>query len=250
MNLKTSLLLIAVCLSSTMFAQLSTRENTTSVFHSGSRPQTGSFGVFIGPSLMEIKDMYDESIDVRGLPLINVKYYYMNNIELRLGLQFSGKSSTQSGTLLTGSIAASTTDNSSYNRISVGGAYHFTPKNLLDVYVGGYVPLGWDTYSNEVSAGKVSMTTSKLSPLVGLGAYIGLQAFIADLPISVGLEYGLRAIGRFGKQYKHIDVDTAGKSQTYYTTSTSATTAYSALNYGSSDFGTDARITFSYYFNK
>jgi len=252
MKLKISFLLFAICVSNTIFAQLSTRENTTSVFRTGSRPQAGTYGVFIGPSLMEIQDMSDENIDVRGLPLINIKYYKSDNIEWRFGLQFNGKSSKQSGTELSTSTDIASIDKSSYNRISVGLAYHYSPKNLLDVYTGVYIPLGWDRYKYESTYGKISSTTSKFSPIVGLGAYIGLQAFVADLPISVGFEYGLRAVTHMWQKYKHVDVEQNGKSQTYYTTSENdrGGTQYSSLNYSKSDFGTDARITFSYYFNK
>ena len=250
MKLKNAVLVVAICLCGNGFSQLSTRENIRSVFRTGSRPLAGSYGVYIGPSFMEMSDMADQSVALRGLPLINIKYYSADSIEWRLGLQFSGKSSTQTGTSLTGAKGVTVAEGSSYNRISIGGAYHFSPRNLLDVYVGAYIPFGWDTYSAESSLGKVSAVTSKFSPVFGVGAYIGLQAFIADLPISVGFEYGLRAIGRGWRQYKHVDVDTNGKSQTYYTTAATGVPQYSDLNYGSSDFGTDARITFSYYFNK
>ncbi|MDP4240297.1 MAG: hypothetical protein Q8904_12590 [Bacteroidota bacterium] len=252
MNLKFKLLAIAVCLCSMSFAQLSTRENTTSVFRTGSRPQAGSYGLFIGPSFSEIKDMADnDQFTWRGIPLINIKYYTTDKIEWRLGLQFDGKSTSMSGSD-NGTTPAdfTNTERNSFNRISVGGAYHFSPKNLLDVYTGAYIPFGWDTYHNEQTTGEYGTVKSKFSPVIGAGAYIGLQAFIADLPISLGLEYGLSGIARFGKQYKNV-VTTNGKSETYYTEDkTGSGTTYSKLSLGDSSFGTDVRITFSYYFNK
>jgi len=251
MKLKFGILLTAICFSCISYAQLSTRENTTSVFKTGSRPQAGSYGLYIGPSLREIEDMSNsDEFDAWGVPLINVKYYSSANVEWRLGLQFNGKSTSLSGaTDEKTPLDVVTSERSSYNRISVGGAYHFSPKNLLDVYTGAYIPLGWDSYHYEQSYGKDGSVTSKFSPVIGAGAYIGLQAFIADLPISVGLEYGLRGITHFGKQYKNV-VTVAGKEQTYYTEDKSSNISYSKLSSGESSFGTDVRITFSYYFNK
>lgn len=251
MKFKTGFLFIAVCFSSLSYAQLSTRENTTSVFKTGSRPQAGSYGLFIGPSIREIDDMSkSDEFDAWGVPLINIKYYSSNNIEWRLGLQFNGKSNTLNGTTDdTTPLDAVNHESNSFNRISVGGAYHFSPKNLLDVYTGAYIPFGWDTYNSEQTLGKNSLVTSKFAPVIGIGAYIGLQAFIADLPISVGLEYGLSGIARGGKQYKNVET-ISGKSQTYYTENKGYGTSYSKLTLGDSSFGTDVRITFSYYFNK
>ena len=249
MKQKISLLFVAVCLCSMSFAQLSTRENTTSVFKMGSRPQKGSYGLYVGPSFAEIKDMADnDQFEVRGIPLINVKYYSSDNVEWRLGMQFNGKSDSKNGaTNATTPVDVVISTASSYNRISFGGAYHFSPKNLLDVYTGAYIPLGWDTNNSESTVGTSKSVTSKFSPVFGVGAYIGLQAFIADLPISVGLEYGLSGIAHLGKETKTVNT-IAGKTQTYYTDEAGAD--YSKLAYGSSSFGTDMRITFSYYFNK
>lgn len=249
MKKKYGLLLFAIFLGNTLFGQISTRENTTSIFHTGTRPLAGSYGVYVGPSLMELMDMADENITSTGLPLINIKYYKTDQIEWRLGLQFCGKSKSLTGTTAS-SGSSNDIESNSFNRISLGGAYHFTDKNLLDVYVGAFLPLGWDTYKYENSVGSTSYTTSKFSPVFGLGAYIGLQAFVADLPLSIGLEYGLRAIGRTGKQYKHVEINSSGLSQTYYTEYESGYIRYSELKYSNSEFGTDVRFTLSYYFNK
>lgn len=259
MNLKIGFFTIAALFVSNLcFSQLSTRENTTSVFKTGSRPQAGSYGVYIGPSFTEISDlvksMEDEEGEVvaRGIPLINVKYYSSDNFEYRIGLQFSGKSTKKSGA-----------DNSedeydidikesvSFNRITPGIAYHFSSSNLLDVYVGAFLPLGWDTYTNRTLYDEDGHKTSKFSPLLGLGGFIGLQAFVADLPVSIGFEYGLTGLVRFGKQYKHTLIND-GKETVYYTETKDeqAIAQYSKLNYSESSFGTDLRITFSYYFNR
>ena len=52
----------------------------------GNRPGAGDWGLYIGPSYSEVMDMVNcfskfNSIDaVRGLPLLNVKYYTSDNI--------------------------------------------------------------------------------------------------------------------------------------------------------------------------
>jgi len=252
MKLKLGILFVAICVYSMSFAQLSTRENTTSVFKTGSRPEAGSYGVYIGPSLREIVEMSEsDEFDAWGVPLINIKYYKSENIEMRLGLQFNGKSTRRSSsTIATSPVEELSKESNSFNRISIGGAYHFSPKNLLDVYTGAFLPLGWDTYRLEQTMDDDGIVTSKFSPVIGLGAYIGMQAFIADLPISVGIEYGLLGITRGGKQYKTVET-VNDKTETYYTEDkTGAGTAYSKLKLSESSFGTDIRITFSYYFNK
>lgn len=251
MKLKLGLLFMVFVLSVSCFSQLSTRENTTSVFKTGSRPQAGSYGVYIGPSFAEIQDMVNsDEFDARGLPLINFKYYKSNKIEYRLGIQLSGKSTKIKGTENTNAAKEiKDLESVSYNRFSLGTAYHYAPSNLLDIYTGVYVPLGWDYYKNEQVYGTTSQVLSKFSPVIGLGAFIGLQAFIADLPVSVGIEYGLRALAQLGKQYKHVHTTTSSVT-TYYTEQKSSSFEYSKLSYSESNLGTDARITFSYYFNK
>jgi hypothetical protein len=251
MKLKLSLLFMAFIFSFVCYSQLSTRENTTSVFKTGSRPQTGSYGVYIGSSFAEIEDMINsDEFNAKGLPLINFKYYKSKNVEYRLGIQLSGKSTKIKGEENT-SAAKEIKDmeSVSYNRISLGKAYHYAPSNLLDVYTGVYIPFGWDYYKNEQTYGTTGQALSKFSPVIGLGAFIGLQAFIADLPVSVGFEYGLRALAQLGKQYKHVQTTTSSVT-TYYTEQKSSAFEYSKLSYSESNIGTDARITFSYYFNK
>ena len=64
---------------------------------------------------------------------------------------------------------------------------------------------------------KVTSTT-KTTPytIVGLGGIVGVNMFILDLPISVGLEYGISAFWQLGDKTK-VEVETPTTSYTYYT---------------------------------
>ena len=258
--MKTKLLLsvLCVCMSYTFsYAQLSTGKSTSTVIRTGNRPQQGDFGIFIGPSYSEIKDMCDNKVEFRGFPLVNFKYYYTENIEWRLGLQFHRTREKLKGDLLDeafedmGSIKSK--EVKSYNRITPGIAYHFSSRNLLDVYVGGTLPLGWDRdgrideqkYDGEETKNNVTRTTF----VVGIGAFIGLQAFIADLPLSIGLEYGLSGLIHTGNKYKH-EITTEDGTQTYFTQQKDSDLMFDKLHSKKGEFGSDARVTISYYFKR
>ncbi|MDE6451671.1 MAG: hypothetical protein K2L23_05180, partial [Odoribacter sp.] len=142
--MKTKLFLTVVCMCASYtfgFAQLSTGKNSASVIKTGNRPQAGDYGIFIGPSYSEIKDMCDNNVEFRGFPLVNFKYYSSDHVEWRLGLQFSRTREKLKGDILNDDYknigTVKNKDTKSYNRITPGIAYHFSPRNLLDVYVGG-----------------------------------------------------------------------------------------------------------------
>ena len=72
-----------------VMAQISEGEPYSRTIRTGNRPAYGDWGIFIGPSFSEITQMLDKDISWRGLPLVNIKYYKDDNMELRLGLQLS-----------------------------------------------------------------------------------------------------------------------------------------------------------------
>lgn len=238
------------------FAQLSTGKNSASVIKTGNRPQAGDYGIFIGPSYSEIKDMCDNNVEFRGFPLVNLKYYSSDNVEWRLGLQFYKTREKIKGDVIDdnfkdlGSIKNKSVE--SYNRITPGIAYHFSPRNLLDVYVGGSLPLGWNRDGNineaKYDGEEMINNVTRTSFVIGIGAFIGLQAFVADLPFSIGLEYGLSGLVRTGNKYKH-EISTERGTKTYYTTNNSHA-IYDKLHSKNGDFGSDVRLTLSYYFKR
>lgn len=264
MKTKIFLSVLCVCLSY-MFtsAQLSTGESTATVIKIGNRPQGGDFGIFIGPSYSEIKDMIDSDVEFRGFPLVNFKYYASPSLEWRLGLQFYRKSQKLKGDEIDEAFEAMGTQKvkemESYNRITPGMAYHFSSRNLLDVYVGASLPFGWDRNKTvneyEYDGEKEINNLSRGSFVIGVGGFIGLQAFVADLPLSIGLEYGFSGLLHTGQKYKH-EITTEDGDQIYYTKYDKDNknvvdgTRFDKLKSKRGEFGSDVRVTLSYYFRK
>merc|ERR1711935_833639 len=103
---------------------------------------------------------------------------------------------------------------------------HFTNENIFDVYVGGEALLGLgrdravseETYVNNDI---VNTSSSTRTSIFGLGGVVGFNVFIAELPISLGIEYGLSAKWVFGgktKVVEEIDVDGGADYTAEYTT--------------------------------
>lgn len=259
-------------------AQLSQGQTYATKIVTGNRPGAGDWGLYFGPSYSEIVDLIEtigsQTEKAFGLPLINVKYYVGNRAELRLGLQYNGHTTKCGGTYEEdfgenfGTRDINLIDNY-YNRrfrVSPGFAYHFSPKNVLDVYVGATIPIGldamrkvyetndYDVVYNE-NTGNYNLNEVDIkdnykysSFVIGLGAFVGLQAFIADLPVSVGFEYGLTGMLRTNDKWYHEVTDYDGESQSYYTTSDEMI-QFDELSNKSKYMGSDLRFTITYYFN-
>ncbi len=178
-------------------AQITTGESTSNVVRTGNRAQAGDFGIYFGATsdmFKKIGETRNGDFKLSAMPLINLKYMKSDNLEYRLGIEWWKKSNSESVTAETmdenGNKSSKTTDtNTSESSFMLypGIAYHFNSRNLLDVYFGGELPIGlagasWD--NGDTSEGATNFR-------VGLGAFIGLQAYIANLPIAVGAEYGL-----------------------------------------------------------
>lgn len=244
-------LLACVCAS----AQISTGEPNSSVIpRTGNRPQAGDWGLYLGGSVSQVMDLIDyvNSKGVEGyygLPVINLKYYSSDNLEWRMGFQFAARTQNDKTVAPTydddGEVDGVETLSKSYNgsnytRFLPGLAYHFSSSNLLDVYLGAQLPIGfnsetektiWDDGDNEDYCHKGSF-------VVGAGIFMGLQMFIADLPIAIGLEAGYSGhlVVEGAPSYRHKTEDVNEKFK-------KGTRSIRA------DWGADAAITFSYYFH-
>ena len=82
-----------------------------------------------------------------------------------------------------------------------------------------------------------------------MGAFVGLQAYIADLPLALGVEYGISAVHATGLKYKNTVVDKDGKRSVYYTRP-GDNTQYDKLKSKEGGVGSQVRLTFTYYFGK
>ncbi|MCB0804945.1 MAG: hypothetical protein KDC05_04050 [Bacteroidales bacterium] len=246
-------------------AQLSEREDNPSVLKTGTRPVEGNFGLFVGPTFTEISEMIDKDINVRGLPLVNLKYYFTDNVEGRVGIQYYKTKTKIEGDLAEDQVGYVIDNMSrSFFRLHPGFAYHYSPRNILDVYMGAEIPVG--TESHKVSqrtestmegftADYMEQNVTKSTFVYGYNLFIGLQAFVADLPFAIGLEYGISGLFHSGLQYEVEYSERNGdnsESMTYYTTENPFeyfnVTRYSDLKYNKFEGGADLRITLSYFF--
>ncbi|MCQ2347945.1 MAG: PorT family protein [Paludibacteraceae bacterium] len=260
-------LLVAAMGVASAFAQLSTGEPNASVLpRTGNRPQAGDFGMYLGASVTQVMDLVEMNKDDAfgdnifwALPVVNIKYYMTDNWEFRLGFEFAAKATTEKDAAKDskyGSYKEST--NVNFTRFLPGFAYHFNTNNILDVYVGAQVPLGFNLNnesSTDVYDGK--KYTNKFSQgafVIGGGVFLGLQVFVADLPFAIGIEGGYSGHAKFenkgmttindnGSKYKYI-----GRVEGYHELEDYIEGKSSSYMEGT--WGADAAITFTYYFRK
>lgn len=184
--MKRVFLFLALCCATLVAnAQITTGKSTSKVVRTGNRAQAGNFGLYLGATTDMFKKIGDGDVKFSALPLINLKYMKTDKLEYRVGIEWWKSSST---TKNDGDIVDSKSE-SSY-MFSPGLAYHFNNKNLLDVYMGGELPFG---FANEgVSTEDDDFYTTQFR--FGLGLFIGLQAYVANLPVAVGVEYGVSTL--------------------------------------------------------
>lgn len=293
---KTLLLFAMVIAFAPAFAQLSTRENDATVEKLGARPQMGDMALtfsldqLLGLSLGAGSDNGSDTVGTlykgNGLSsgnLITGKYYIQNDVAIRAGIRL-GRDNRKSEGSIADSTAINGTPggpglnnpsqtlqeveyrNNSRDYILVPGIEkHFNGANIFDVYAGGDLYLGFgrdktimnETYKNGDFDNR-EFTTGRT--VVGLGGVIGINVFIAHLPISVGLEYGWNARFNMGfktKATREQKVGTTTTSLDYETESTDPfgnpdNNWYSEIKKGRSiwDTNQDVRIILAIYFGK
>jgi len=197
----------------TAAAQISEGEPSAKTYTTGNRPLKGTFGLYFGVE----SDLFGGNLaSANGFmrnpfPIVNLKYMLSDNLELRLGMKFWKDRETlkygndkdeDNGIAFDESHKATAVV--SDNQFRPGIAYHFTKSNLLDVYAGAEGIIGWrrdvlktcDVINGDETS--ITMTNPYLAQTgiaqgvqLGVGAFIGLQAFIARLPLAIGFEYGI-----------------------------------------------------------
>ena len=256
-----------------MTAQISEGEpNSTVIPRTGNRPQAGDWGIYIGGSVRQVMDLvnahkdagsifigdvpgevvdgYDSNNNWWGLPILNLKYYVTNQWEVRLGFEFASKTLSNKYKLEIGGddIKRNNRESQNFTRFLPGFAYHFSTKNLLDVYLGAQMPIGWDSYRSkqkEDAGGDVTYTRNTCTQaVIGGGVFIGLQAFIADLPLAIGVELGYSGLAKIGGNMKTTQ-DLGDGKEVFYNDNPNLKKAIST----SAEWGADAAITFSYFFH-
>ena len=233
-------------------AQITTGETTSKVIRTGNRAKAGDFGIYFGATTNVFKSIKSfgekDGVEYSAMPLINLKYMKTDKLEYRLGLEWWKKSSSFEDKIPNydeetgeerGTKKNEWSNGESRFTFYPGVAYHFSNKNLLDVYVGGELPFGWSSYSGEYDDEDYSTSQFR----IGLGAFIGLQAYIGNLPLAVGVEYGLSTMyntisdGSFSKDGMSIDYRAGEFYQEDHSES-------------KWELGHQVRLTLSYYFNK
>ena len=272
---KTLFTLLAMMLSVGVFAQISTGEPNSSVSpRTGNRPQAGDFGMYLGASVTQIMDLVKYNRPQTGgidskywaLPLVNLKYYVTDNWEVRCGFQFAAYGTTD--------VASDGEDYKQvdardvhYTRFLPGAAYHFNTNNILDVYVGAQMPIGFNvdaTRGKTVRGDNVAKTYEREGVFViGGGIFLGLQVFVADLPFAIGLELGYSGQAKLGGGHRKTFSDGDGNKQTIIIGDGGKADEWigdqqnilaqgekANATHMEGRWGADAALTFTYYFRK
>ena len=253
-------------------AQMTTGKPSSKVIRTGNRPEAGDFGIYLGMTSEMFNGIIDKELKMQALPLINFKYMVSDQFEARIGLELYKTSSTLKGNYTQDieeqsfSLPASTRNSNSNAMFYPGVAWHFSTKNILDIYVGAELPIGWDSSTSLDESGTVeigetgdyistisSHSTTKRSFVIGLGAFVGIQAFIADLPLAIGAEFGISSKFDTGVKYKHVEEVTGNDTQTYYSSAIEdlpgyTNTQYDSLKARTGEIGGQFRFTLTYYF--
>ena len=258
------LLAAQIFFSTNIFCQLSDRVNSPSTFKVGTRPVMGNYGLFFGLAYNEMKYWFDNNIDYNGIPIVSIKYYKTDNNVWRIGFQTSTKNEILKGTVDPvvngGNLEEKKLiDNTSRLTLYPGFERHFTGSNILDVYLGGQIPFGWDRekYTDDESYNNNNYnkyTRTRTSITYGFEAFAGVQAFVADLPLALGLDFGAAALGHMRNKYRHESstrVGVASTSQVYYTVDdTGAGIKYESLSRRDFQLQGNVRLTITYFFKK
>ncbi|MBN1463734.1 MAG: hypothetical protein JXQ69_09405 [Paludibacteraceae bacterium] len=261
---KTFLTMLIVGLSVSSFAQLSQRTNDSGNFKFGTRPQAGDMGVNL-----QFYSPFDGS-DVnfgnyfKSVPIVNLQYYLSDDTALRFGIRaskdltlFEGEENIDTTST---SIKNGTEKNSSGEyMIYLGAEKHFALTNLLDVYLGAQLPLGYQFSTTindqDLNNGDYNHSTVKeRATLYGLECFVGLQVFIADLPLAIGAEWGIAGYGKLGDKTHYITESKTGTTvtnQDYYVAAQDASlTQYKNMSARKFTLDNMVRLRVSYYFNK
>lgn len=271
-----SLLFIA---GSSAFAQLTTRENDATTVNLGARPQAGDAALVFnipvdgqgnGDGTGEGAGLFDGNLLGSG-DVLTYKYYKENDIVYRIGVRLQATNASTKGTAADSSFffnpgnldEFNTKNNSRAYVLAPGIEKHFTSSNVFDVYIGGdfMLGLGRNKTITEVLGDDITDVTIRTTPtrIVGLGAFTGFNVFVAQLPVSVGLEYGLSAKWIFGGKTKvERELDVAGDTESaeWFEQDADANGNIDALNYSKlsrrqffMDTNHNVRLVICFYFN-
>ena len=240
------------------FAQLSTGSSTSTNIRTGNRAQEGDFGIYFGTDLKIINLLKDPNVTPNFIPLVNLKYMMSDELELRIGIDLNKTTTNEKWEQKVEMDGKKKTIEGQYkevkadNTILPGIAYHFSSNNILDVYAGAELPLGWERHNvkNKWDGDNGYSKINKTAFNVGLGGFIGLQAYVGNLPLAVGFEYGIYSRWDLNQKYKITSKANADSSETImYTKELTDGESYDKLSVRKGEIGNQLRFTLTYFFN-
>lgn len=245
--------LLAFAFSMAAMAQITTGEPSAKKIRTGNRPEAGTFGLFIGTSVNNFVDAIEYG-SLIPMPIINVKYYVTDHLETRASIDANLYNEKALGKENTAGKKLGARNAQGQFLLVPGVAYHFGNLNILDVYAGAEIPLGWTGVKSRSidEASDITQTLTKNAFTLGVDAFIGLQAFIANLPIAIGIEYGIGSQFDLGLKYKS-SVTSGGTTQVTYSPSVdlagiTTSQSFDKLQARRGNLTQQVRLTLSYYF--
>ncbi len=254
---------LAFIISSGSYGQLLKRENVDRNIATGTRPVQGNLGYFISISGVEFEELFiDDNLDIRGFPLMGVKYYLSDQLELRMSTQLYGTTEKQQGTLVNAVGQEDNVRKETFMRFMPGVYYHFDQSNFLDTYAGIGFIVGAEI-DEVLTTQKINLTGDFFSEQFrkqtfdwGFNFTYGLQAFVADLPIAIAVEASIRGLKKTKLEYESTTKSSVGgvvTEQTFFTNeipSGSSALQFDELEYSKYEYGADLRFMITYYFRK
>lgn len=233
--MKKGLLLIAVValLGGDALSQLSTRENNAFSPRLGTRAQAGDAAFTFAIPIVNLTDNNGSDAGTYVFntlspgSMLTAKYWQTDDLVYRGAFRFAADNSRSSGTAADSSSSNPITDfDVSENRkVSIMREYtlagglekHFTNSNIWDAYVGAeaIVGLAKDKTIDEedyFNGDKDYMTRTTSSTVLGFAGIMGFNAYIAELPVAVGLEWqwgGKWFFGGATKVKQELEIDAA-----------------------------------------
>lgn len=271
----TLMLALLLTVSIGAFSQLSTREVSAVSVPLGNRPQAGDAALqFVFPLINlsahdgEEAGLYSGNFFGSG-DMLTFKYYNTEDVVIRAAIRLFNNNTKLKGaesdssfynTVIPDGVVTEFVGNSTSREYNLAGGLekHYSATNFFDVYVGaeGLVGFGKDQTVNEATMSNgdfAKRTEATKTNIVGVAGVVGFNMFVAELPVSIGLEYGLSAKWIFGGTTKVTREDKIGSDNhdTEYFTDGTSTDQYSDLKKRefNMDTNNNIRINIHIYFS-
>jgi hypothetical protein len=211
-------------------AQITERTNDSTTYQMGARPLKGTKALTIGLNINN-PDFSSFKIDSAGKfgTSIMGRYFISDRTAIRGSIRFNKDSKSSRGLLIDTSvtnIGSQLTHDLKFSTreyaLMPGIERHFSHSNIFDIYVGGDALIGFRrgvAIENNDYTSNIYIHEKRRTPetLLGLNGVVGLNFFVADLPLSIGLEYNFSTIWGFGGK-THVERETrdaSGNVNTY-----------------------------------